>query len=57
MVDLNASREGDKETRRKAVGMMGGKLYAVVYADREGRRRIISARRTNAMEQRGYGPV
>jgi uncharacterized DUF497 family protein len=57
MVDLDASREGDKETRRKAVGMVEGKMYAVVYADREGRRRIISARRTNAMEQGAYGPV
>ena len=43
-VDLDASREGDNETRRKAV-------------DRKGVRRIISARRTNVTEQREYGPV
>ena len=57
MVDLDASREGDKAASRKVVGVIEGKLYLVVYADREGRRRIISARRTNATEQRAYGPV
>jgi uncharacterized DUF497 family protein len=57
MVDLDASRQDDKEARRKAIGVIEGKLYAVVYADREGLRRIISARRTNATEQRAYGPV
>ena len=57
MVDLDTSREGEKEARRKAVGMIEGKLYVVVYTDREGLRRIISARRSNATEQRAYGPV
>ncbi len=57
MVDFDASREGDMEARRKAVGLIEGKLYVVVYADREGVRRIISARRTNATEQRAYGAV
>lgn len=57
MVDFDASREGDMEVRRKAVGLIDGKLYVVVYADREGLRRIISARRTNVTEQRAYGAV
>lgn len=57
MVELDASRESDNEVRRKAVGVIEGRLYVVVYADRDGVRRIISARRTNAREQRAYGPV
>jgi hypothetical protein len=57
MVNLDASREGDKEARRKAVGLIEGKLYVVVYVDREGLRRVISARRTNATEQRAYGAI
>lgn len=57
MVDFDASREGDMEVRRKAVRLIEGKLYVVVYADREGLRRVISARRTNATEQRAYGAL
>jgi hypothetical protein len=57
VVDFDASREGDMEVRRKAVGLIDGKLHAVVYADRGGLRRVISARRTNVTEQRAYGTV
>jgi uncharacterized DUF497 family protein len=57
VVDFDASREGDMEARRKAVGLIEGKLYVVVYVDRGGVRRIISARRTNVTEQRAYGTV
>jgi uncharacterized DUF497 family protein len=57
MVDFDARREGDMEARRKAVGLIEGKLYVVVYADREGLRRVISAQRTNATEQRAYGAI
>jgi uncharacterized DUF497 family protein len=57
VVDFDASRVGDMEGRRKAVGLIDGKLYAVVYVDRGGMRRIISARRTNVTEQRAYGAV
>jgi uncharacterized DUF497 family protein len=46
-----------KEVRREAVGVIEGKLYVVVYVDRDDARRIISARRTNAMEQRAYGQI
>ncbi len=56
-VDFDASREGDMEGARKAVGLIEGKLHAVVYVDRGGQRRIISARRTNVTEQRAYGAV
>ena len=54
-VDFDASREGEGEVRRKAVGRIEGKLYVVVYTDRDGVFRIISARRTNAAEDRAYG--
>ena len=57
VVDFDASREGDMEVRRKAVGLIDGKLHAVVYADRGGLRRVISGRRTNVTEQRAYGTV
>jgi uncharacterized protein len=56
-VDFDASREGDGEVRRKTVGLIEGRLYVVVYTDRDGVRRIISARRTNVTEQRAYGPI
>jgi uncharacterized DUF497 family protein len=57
LVAFDASRAGDQETRRKAVGVIEGKLFVVVYTDRAETCRIISARRANAMEQRAYGPV
>ena len=57
VVDFDARREGDMEVRRKAVGLIDGKLHAVVYVDRGGVRRVISARRTNVTEQRAYGTV
>lgn len=52
--DIDVSRGRDKEIRRKAVGRIDGKLYAVVYTDRAGVRRLISARRTNRTEERAY---
>lgn len=57
MVAFDASREADQETRRKAVGVIEGKLFVVVYTDRGGVCRLISARRANAMEHRAYGPI
>jgi uncharacterized protein len=57
MVEFDASRDRDSEARRKAVGLIGGKLFVVVYTDRGGVYRIISARRTNATEERAYGPI
>jgi uncharacterized DUF497 family protein len=52
--DIDVSRGRDKEIRRKAVGRIDGKLYAVVYTDRAGVRRLISARRTNRTEEKSY---
>jgi uncharacterized DUF497 family protein len=42
------------EDRFKAVGMVGGKLYTVVYVWRENVIRLISVRRSNPSEQRDY---
>lgn len=42
------------EPRRKATGYWDGKLITVVYTLREGKTRIISARRAWANEQRAY---
>ena len=57
MVDFDASRTEDGEVRRKAVGMIEGRLFTLVYAEREGVIRVISARRSNGKEERHYGPV
>jgi putative transcriptional regulator len=35
-VDFDASQPGDGETRRKVVGMIEGRLFTVVYTEREG---------------------
>jgi len=34
-----------------------GVLFTVVYTERDGATRIISARRCNAKEEKSYGPV
>lgn len=57
LVDLDASRAGDGEMRRKAVGMIEDVLFALVYTERDGITRIISARRCNAKEEKSYGPL
>jgi uncharacterized protein len=57
LVEFDASRVADGEFRRKAIGLIEGKLYVVVYTDRGGVYRIISARRTNATEEGAYGPI
>lgn len=54
-IDSDASKPEDGEVRRKAVGMIEGRL--VVYAERGDQTRIISARRCNAAEARRYGPI
>ncbi len=57
MIDIDASRPGDDEVRRKAIGAIERRILAVVYTEREGTTRIISARRCNAKEARLYGEV
>jgi uncharacterized DUF497 family protein len=57
MVEFDASREGDAEVREKAVGLIEGRLFVVVFTDRGEFCRIISARRANMKERRAYGPV
>lgn len=51
---LSSFRPVDGEDRYKAVGLVGGKLYTVVYVWRGGKIRLISVRRSNASEQRDY---
>lgn len=57
MIDLDATRPGDGEVRRKAVGMIEERIFAVVYTQREDVTRIISARRCNDKEARLYDKV
>jgi uncharacterized DUF497 family protein len=45
VVDFDATRAPDREARRKAVGLIDGRIYTVVYAQRGGATRLISARR------------
>jgi uncharacterized DUF497 family protein len=55
-VFLNARRvECDGERRRKAAGMVEGRLLAVVFTTRGETCRIISARPANSSEERRYG--
>jgi len=55
VVDFDASREADGEARRKAVGVIEGRVFTVVYVQRKEATRIISARRANATERKAYG--
>ena len=57
IVDFNASREADGEARRKAVGVIEGRVFTVVYVQRKEAIRIISARRANATERKAYGQI
>ena len=57
LIDFDASRPGDGEPRRKAVGAIEGRLFTVVYTSRGERIRMISARRCNLTEERRYGPL
>ena len=51
--EIDASRLVDGETRRKALGLVDGRLIAVVYVVRGGVVRLISARRARIKEVRG----
>lgn len=57
LIDFDVSRAADREIRRKAIGVIEGRIFVVVYTERNGAIRMISARRCNAKEARAYGPV
>lgn len=54
-VVIDTVRAEDGEDRRKAVGSVQGRIFAVVFVMRGDVCRIISARRANATEERVYG--
>lgn len=56
-IDYDVSRPEQSEERRKAVGMIEGRLYAVVYTVRGDVTWLISARRANKAEARAYGSI
>ena len=56
LVELDTERVSDREVRRKAIGMIEGRLFTVVFTMRNDMTRIISARRSNTSEKRAYGP-
>lgn len=51
----DTTRDEDGEQRRKAIGRVGEKLYAVIFTVKGDVYRLISARRTNPKEDRIYG--
>ena len=57
VVDFDASREADGEARRKAIALIEGRVFTVVYVQRGEAIRIISARRANATERKAYGQI
>lgn len=56
-VDFDVSRPEDGEERRKTVGMLDGRLTAVVYTRRGRVHWLISARKANRAEERRYGQI
>src|SRR5579862_4061924 len=53
-VEIEDDREDYGETRFTVLGEIDGRVYAVACTWREGKRRIISARRANDREKRKY---
>jgi uncharacterized DUF497 family protein len=43
------------EVRELAFGLINGRFFVCVYADRKGERRVISLRKANKREVRRYG--
>lgn len=54
VIDFDATRQADSELRRKVIGMIEGRLFAVVYTRRDDVYRLISARRANRKEERTW---
>jgi uncharacterized protein len=53
-IDEDTSRPEHGEQRRKAIGSVQGDLMTVIYTVRDGKRRIISARKVRPDERRKY---
>jgi len=53
-VEIVDARQDYGETRINCLGEIAGRVYAVAYTWRGADRRIISARKANAREQRTY---
>jgi uncharacterized protein len=54
VVDEDSTRPEHGEIRRKAIGRIGNLMLCVIYTDRDGVRRIISARRAKRNEREQY---
>ena len=54
MVEILDEREDYREDRFLLIGMVQGELLSVIYTEREGRFRLISARRADKDEQDHY---
>ena len=57
VLDIDAARPEDGEFRRKAVGMIGSRLFTVVFTTRGAATRLISTLWANASEERRYGSL
>ncbi len=53
-IDEDTTRPEHGEVRRKAIGRVGQIMIGVIYTDRNGVRRIISARRARRDERERY---
>ncbi len=53
-VVLDSTKPGNGERRYKAVGIIGDKLFTVIFTERGANCRIISARRSRPDERREY---
>ena len=54
-VSMTDDRFAYSEAREVAFGLIDGRLFVCVYADREAERRMISLRKANRWEVRRYG--
>ena len=54
VISFPDTRYGYGEQREIGYGYMNGRLYCVVFVDRDEERRIISFRKTNDREQKRY---
>ena len=57
IIDFDANRDADGEVRRKAIGLIEGRVFTVVYVQRKEAIRTISARRANVTERKAYGQI